>query len=313
MRAASSRAASSSASGGHARARVRRRARAEVRRRTSRTSSAASSSDRGPETTPRDLRRERAGPSTPKPVYETSFVDRAFLRAFASIMERELTPGRNAREDDGDDFAGVRDACLRLVRESSGARETRAKGLMIIRNCAPPGFAGAFGGFLRLFPKWFAARHAAAVTPMLLPWLVGEAEVNDAPEDVALDVSDDVSTSVFAAMIGAPKVRAGYKQGVLLKRCRVLEETGCAAVCANVCKHPTQKFFTEEIGLPVTLTPNYETFECQFTYGATPPSVEADPAFASPCFRQCGVSETLRDAECGNALESDESPCASSN
>jgi len=205
-------------------------------------------------------------------------------------MERELTPGRKARGDDGDDFADVRDACLRLVRESSGARETRAKGLMIIRNCAPPGFAGAFGGFLRLFPKWFAARHAAAVTPMLLPWLVGEAEVND-----------------------APKVRAGYKQGVLLKRCRVLEETGCAAVCANVCKHPTQKFFTEEIGLPVTLTPNYETFECQFTYGATPPSVEADPAFASPCFRQCGVSETLRDAECGNALESDESPCASSN
>ena len=45
-------------------------------------------------------------------------------------------------------------------------------------------------------------------------------------------------------------------------------------MCANVCKHPTQKFFTEEIGLPVTLTPNYETFECQFSYGATPP----DPA-----------------------------------
>ena len=43
-------------------------------------------------------------------------------------------------------------------------------------------------------------------------------------------------------------------------------------------KHPTQKFFTEEIGLPVTLTPNYETFECQFSYGATPPDPADDAA-----------------------------------
>ena len=74
----------------------------------------------------------------------------------------------------------------------------------------------------------------------------------------------------------------------------------CAAVCANVCKHPTQKFFTEEIGLPVTLTPNYETFECQFSYGATPPDPADDVAFSTPCFRQCPASETLGDESCGN-------------
>jgi hypothetical protein len=60
------------------------------------------------------------------------------------------------------------------------------------------------------------------------------------------------------------------RQGVLVERCRVLEETGCASVCLNVCKMPTQSFFTDEIGLPLTMVPNYETFECQFVFGATP-------------------------------------------
>ena len=40
----------------------------------------------------------------------------------------------------------------------------------------------------------------------------------------------------------------------------MLEEGGCASVCLNVCKLPTQKFFNE-LGLAVTLEPNYETFE----------------------------------------------------
>eukprot|EP00961_Rhodomonas_salina_P145076 1952706-Rhodomonas_salina.6 len=33
-------------------------------------------------------------------------------------------------------------------------------------------------------------------------------------------------------------------QGVQIERCRVLELSGCASVCANVCKAPTQHFFT---------------------------------------------------------------------
>ena len=248
----------------------------------------------------RDLRLERAGPSSPTPPRRDGPLERVFLRAFTDVMRRELDG--DAAEPSAGTFDETRDACLRLVRESGDARETRERGLRILRNCAPSWFPRAFGVFLSLFPSWFAARHAAAVTPRVLPWLVGDAEVNDVPVDgsVALDDVREVSTSVLAAVTKAPRAPAGYKQGVLLKRCRVLEETGCAAVCANVCKHPTQKFFTEEIGLPVTLTPNYETFECQFSFGATPPDPADDVAFSTPCFRQCPASETLGDESCGN-------------
>ena len=41
--------------------------------------------------------------------------------------------------------------------------------------------------FIALFPRWFVARHAAAVTPMILPWLVGPARVIDAPDDLPVD------------------------------------------------------------------------------------------------------------------------------
>lgn len=267
------------------------------------SSSSSSSSSSVDATTPRDLSVERAGPSTPTPTYSTLPVDRALRTVFARNMAREL--GLDESRTTGE-FSEVRDMCLRLVRESSSAEEMRERGLRILRSCAPGWFPRAFAAFLGIFPKWFAARHAAAVTPLLLPWLVGEAEVNDAPDDVVLDDPEGVPSSVFAAMTGAAKEKAGYKQGVLLKRCRVLEEAGCAAVCANVCKIPTQKFFTEEVGLPVTLSPNYETFECQFTYGATPPAIEDDEAFKTPCFRQCPASSTMKASSCGKTLDCSE-------
>jgi hypothetical protein len=83
---------------------------------------------------------------------------------------------------------------------------------------------------------------------------------------------------------------SGYQQGVLLERCRVLEASGCASVCLNVCKLPTQAFFNETVGLAVTLVPDYETFECRFVYGKTPPPPEQDQAFNTPCFSQCPIS-----------------------
>lgn len=46
----------------------------------------------------------------------------------------------------------------------------------------------------------------------------------------------------------------------LQRRCRYLEETGCASVCLNSCKFPTQRFFMEGMGLPLTMTPNYDDF-----------------------------------------------------
>jgi hypothetical protein len=38
----------------------------------------------------------------------------------------------------------------------------------------------------------------------------------------------------------------------------------------------SQAYFTHDIGLPLTMTPNYEDFSCTLTFRATPPSHDRD-------------------------------------
>ena len=51
---------------------------------------------------------------------------------------------------------------------------------------------------------------------------------------------------------------------------RYLEESGCASVCINSCKVPTQEFFARDMGIPLSMEPDYDTFECK--YGPAPSS-----------------------------------------
>ena len=87
-----------------------------------------------------------------------------------------------------------------------------------------------------------------------------------------------------------------YKnQGLLVKRCRFLEESGCASVCVNSCKIPTQRFFLEDMGLPLTMTPDYDTHECQFSFGVIPDEVGELDARLTPCLSRCPTSGSMRE------------------
>ena len=283
---------------------------------------------------------KRAGPTTPTPEYADTWLDRQLLRQFHRRVAAELGDDPNTATGDYDETMR---RCVKLVSSAPTAAEAQARGERVLRALLPPGFPAIFRKFIALFPGWFTARHAAAVTPLILPWLVGPARVVDAPDDLPVDddarpppnaavaalmkfgsnddnnnENDNPTTATMTkaeaeaayarangnlaelfrvagglgiAVVGGGGETPGYKQGVLLERCRVLEEGGCASVCLNVCKLPTQQFFNEEIGLPVTLEPNYETFECQFVYGKTPPPPELDKAFNTPCFGQCPITK----------------------
>jgi hypothetical protein len=105
-------------------------------------------------------------------------------------------------------------------------------------------------------------------------------------------------------MLGPPKLQVPgswendgkvYKdQGLLVKRCRFLEESGCASVCVNSCKIPTQNFFIQNMGLPLTMTPDYETHECQFTFGQLPDSQGELDAKNTPCLSRCPSAGGMR-------------------
>jgi len=126
--------------------------------------------------------------------------------------------------------------------------------------------------FAKPFPE-FSAKMNAWATMVAGVWLMGECEVNDCEIDGG---------------------EIGVNQGVLVKRCRFLEESGCASVCVNSCKIPTQKFFIEDMGIPLTMTPDYETGECQFSFGL---SVSAEGEFDAkntPCIGRCPSAGGMR-------------------
>ena len=103
-------------------------------------------------------------------------------------------------------------------------------------------------------------------------WLMGECEVND------IEIDGKILKD----------------QGLLVKRCRFLEESGCASVCVNSCKIPTQNFFLEDMGLPLTMTPDYETHECQFDFGRKPGEQDELDAKNTPCLSRCPTAGSMR-------------------
>ena len=69
--------------------------------------------------------------------------------------------------------------------------------------------------------------------------------------------------------------------------CRYLAESDCAGMCVNLCKAPVQTFFTEELGMPLTMKPNFEDYSCDMVFGLTPPPLEEDEALRQPCLQEC--------------------------
>jgi Beta-carotene isomerase D27-like, C-terminal len=127
---------------------------------------------------------------------------------------------------------------------------------------------------------WFAAQ--------LFEWLVGEAEVVDA--EVDLPVSAD-----------APEAHRRTRlqpSGVYIKKCRYLAESRCVGMCVNMCQVPTQKFFTEKFGIPLTMTPNFEDLSCTMVFGQLAPISAVDPAHQQPCLAQQCPTATVAAVIC---------------
>lgn len=111
---------------------------------------------------------------------------------------------------------------------------------------------------------WFATQ--------LFEWLVGPCRVE----------STDVTTA-------SGHVRQ-QKSAVHIEKCRYLEQSGCVGMCINMCKLPTQQFFTEKFGIPLTMTPNFEDLSCDMIFGQVPPPLETEDAYRQPCLQDCTVT-----------------------
>ncbi|KAF5835917.1 hypothetical protein DUNSADRAFT_6674 [Dunaliella salina] len=159
-------------------------------------------------------------------------------------------------------------AIIDLTRQLNNLKpqETQARTVEILKSLFPSWLLPAFKVMFSEPMPEFACKMNAWATALTCEWLMGPLKVNDVEVDGG---------------------KVGVSQGVEVQRCRYLEEAGCTSICVNSCKVPTQTFFAQEMGLPLTMTPNYETYSCQFSFGATPPPQSEDPAFTASCYSQC--------------------------
>eukprot|EP00879_Flechtneria_rotunda_P016571 GHRR01017340.1.p2 GENE.GHRR01017340.1~~GHRR01017340.1.p2 ORF type:complete len:153 (+),score=25.27 GHRR01017340.1:1281-1739(+) len=129
----------------------------------------------------------------------------------------------------------------------------------------------------RVFPptQW-AAEISAAVASLGFYWLVGDSELQTQEVEVA------------------PGVKRQQRSVVHIKKCRYLESSGCVGLCVNMCKVPTQSFFTDDFGLPLTMNPNFEDLSCDMVFGQTPPPLTEDAAYQQSCFvPHCSLAKSV--------------------
>ncbi|GMH35633.1 hypothetical protein BSKO_03501 [Bryopsis sp. KO-2023] len=213
-------------------------------------------------------------PFATKEVYNDGPLTKFFCTWFSKQMSKQL--GEPCPEDIT--YEKFIEVGRRVIQTKSplGAQEVV---MGVLNATMPPGSAEKFR---RWFPlsQW-SAEFNAWLTTIGFMWLVGPCELEEA--DIP---KEDGSVEV-------------WNSRVHIKKCRYLETSGCTGMCVNMCKIPTQKFFTEDFGLPVTMKPNFEDLSCDMIFGEMPPSIEDDEAFKQPCFAaQCSVASKDLSAPC---------------
>lgn len=148
----------------------------------------------------------------------------------------------------------------RKVMQSRSPLLQRATSMRVLHSAIPPWLLNLVRRFLPNTPK--TAARLAAGTRDYAAWLVGPCEIKE-----VVDVDGAVQNS-----------------GVLIKKCRYLEASSCVGLCVNMCKIPTQDFFTNSLGVPLTMTPNFEDMSCEIIFGKAPLPIEEDSALHQPCF-----------------------------
>lgn len=201
---------------------------------------------------------------TTKPDYDAisgplgTGVDQAFLRFFHASLHEQVK-GEKYDQEYPAKFEDIAQLAMELSQTEPPA-VVQAKALAVLRSLFPSWLPRQYKIlFSGPFPK-FSCRMNAWATWVAGTWLMGKCNVNDEPK---------------------------RSQGLHVERCRFLESSGCASVCVNACKIPTQTFFKVDMGLDLTMEPNYETYECQFSFGKAPTLETELAAMQTPCLAAC--------------------------
>ncbi len=190
--------------------------------------------------------------SQPLTEYKDNWLDRSFIYLFSSKIARAL--GKKEVPKGYKGFVSL----SQEVMQGRTVKQQRELIKVVLQSIVPPFVLKMIRTLFT--PNQTVCELNAWFASLLFEWLVGELTVKEVE-------------------INGKR----QKSGVQIKKCRYLEQSGCAAMCVNLCKIPTQDFFTQEFGIPLTMTPKFEDFSCEMIFGQVPPDPDRDSAFRQSC------------------------------
>jgi hypothetical protein len=199
-------------------------------------------------------------PSVVRDEYNDNLIDRLFIWLFSRKMSQAI--GTKTKIGG---YAGFVDLSHKIM-QGRNAQEQQLLVAKVLQSLVPAPVLWAIRTFIAptrlvcVLNAWFAAK--------MFEWLVGPCEV----EEAQVDLPDGTTRS--------------QPSGVHIQKCRYLVDSGCVGMCVNLCKVPTQDFFTDKFGIPLTMTPNFEDLSCKMVFGQIPPAPESDPAYQQACLQQ---------------------------
>lgn len=195
--------------------------------------------------------------SLEKTAYHDNLWDRLFIRLFSRKMAIALGKGTQYQGYDG--FVDL----SKQIMQGRNAQQQQDTVAVVLKSLVP---APVLYLIRTLFsPTQLVCELNAWFAAQLFEWLVGPCEV----KAVEIKTAD-----------GTTRVQ---NSGVQIKKCRYLDESRCVGMCVNMCKLPTQNFFTQDFGIPLTMTPNFEDLSCEMAFGQQPIPLEQEQSYQQPC------------------------------
>jgi len=213
-----------------------------------------------------------ASPIAEKTVYDDNRIDRLFIWLFSRKMARAV--GQRSALGGYDGFVDL----STQIMQGRNAQEQQALVAVVLNSLVP----GQVLWLIRhLFsPTQLVCELNAWFATVLFEWLVGPCQVT------SVEVPDQKG-----------RLRS-QNSGVHIEKCRYLEASHCVGMCVNMCKLPTQRFFTEDFGIPLTMIPNFEDFSCEMVFGQAPPPLETEAVYHQPCLQDQCSTATAKQQPC---------------
>ena len=205
-------------------------------------------------------------------VAKDSPIDRAFIIIASALLKRIAPNTRNSTDvnlkTSYNDFVSITKNFLSLP-----PLEIKLLILGFLRSLVPTQVGDFFRSKYSSDAKTICEQSSQWMGFRLLTWLVGPTE------RILIDVTNKDGNS------------EQWLSGVKIKECRYLSESGCKAACLHICKDPTQTFFTQDMGLPLHMKPNFTDNSCEMLFGVMAPPKELDDAYSQACFVDCNIQQ----------------------